>query len=108
MPMIKLPMMPTSRVKPKEKMAPVVDSPKMMDKILLGPNTPISITATIRVVMLPSKMAQKLSEKPSFRAPSRLLPLRSSSRMRLAEITLASTPMPMESTMPAKPGRVVV
>ena len=107
-PIMKLAIMPTSRVKPKEKMEPVVDWPNIIERMLLGPKTIISMMATMAVVILPSKMAQKLLWKPFFKAPSRVLPLLSSSRTRLAVMTFASTPMPMERIRPAMPGRVMV
>ena len=77
-------------------------------RLLVGPNAPISTTATITMVTLPSMMGVRPRLKPAFRAPSRVLPPRSSSRMRSAVITLASTPMPMARIMPAMPGSVRV
>ena len=66
------------------------------------------ITATMTLVRLPSRMAEKARSKPSFTEPSTVLPERISSRMRSAVMTLASTPMPMLRMMPAMPGRVRV
>ena len=60
------------------------------------------------MVTLPSMMGVRPRAKPLLSAPSRLLPLRSSSLMRSAVMTLASTPMPMARMMPAMPGRVRV
>ena len=73
-----------------------------------GPNAPISTIATITMVTLPSMIGVRPRAKPLFSAPSRDLPERSSSLMRSAVMTLASTPMPMARIMPAMPGRVRV
>ena len=57
---------------------------------------------------LPSMMGVRPRAKPLFSAPSRDLPFFSSSLMRSAVMTLASTPMPMARMIPAMPGSVRV
>ena len=67
----------------------------------------MSTKAAIRVVILPSSMADKAFLKPARTASARVFSLdRSSSRKRSNMTTLASTAMPMPSSMPARPGRV--
>ena len=74
----------------------------------VGPKAPIRMAATMTMVTLPSMTGARPMWKPPAMAPSRLLPLPSSSRMRSAMMTLASTPMPMPRMMPAMPGSVSV
>ena len=73
-----------------------------------GPKAPISTIATITMVTLPSMMGVRPRAKPLLSAPSSDLPLFSSSLMRSAVMTLASTPIPMARMIPAMPGRVRV
>ena len=40
------------------------DSPKILERMLDGPNTPMSMMATIKIVMLPSMIDQRLLEQP--------------------------------------------
>ena len=97
-------------------MVPAVEAPKakntgrssLAKKPSVGPKAPISITATITTVTLPSMMGFSPRRKPAFSAPSMLFPARISSLMRSAVMTLASTPMPMARIMPAMPGSVSV
>ena len=93
-------------------MAPVVVWPKrkkILEKMLLaGPKAPIRITATMTLVTLPSRIAEKARSKPSRTEPSMVLPERISSRMRSAVMMLASTPIPILRIIPAIPGRVRV
>ena len=64
--------------------------------------------AAIRVVILPSKIADKAFWKPIFREFFTLLPRTISSRTRAKMITLASTAIPMPRMIPAIPGSVNV
>ena len=64
--------------------------------------------AAIRVVMLPSTMADIAFSKPILMALLTLLPAAISSRIRAQIITFASTAIPMERMIPAIPGRVSV
>ena len=74
----------------------------------VGPKAPISRAATMTIVTLPSMMGVRPILKPLAIAPSSVLPLPSSSLMRSAVITLASTPIPIPRMIPAIPGRVSV
>ena len=65
-------------------------------------------SAVMTVLTLESMMALIACLKPSSIASRTVLPWPSSSRMRSKISTLASTAMPMESTMPASPGSVSV
>ncbi len=76
--------------------------------MFFGPNTSIRMMATMITVMFPSKMAEKLFWSPFEMAESSGLPVHSSSLMRVAVMMLASTPIPMERIIPAKPGSVSV
>ena len=95
---------------------PAVEGPKakkiglsiLAKKPSVGPNAPISITATMMTVTLPSMTGARPRSKPARMAPSMLLPERISSLMRSAAMTLASTPIPMARMMPAMPGSVSV
>ena len=97
-------------------MVPAVDAPKAKNTKFsslakmpsVGPKAPIRTTATMTMVTLPSMTGVRPRAKPLLRAPGRDLPLRSSSLMRSAVMTLASTPMPMARMMPAMPGSVRV
>ena len=60
------------------------------------------------VVILPSMIAERAFENPVFIAASTLFPFPISSLIRVNMITLASTAIPMESTIPAIPGSVSV
>ena len=64
--------------------------------------------AAIRVVTLPSMMADRAFWKPIFMAAFTVFPEAISSRIRAKMITFASTAMPMDRIMPATPGRVRV
>ena len=64
--------------------------------------------AAIRVVTFPSMIAERALSKPLLIAILTFLPARSSSRIRAKMITFASTAIPMESRIPAIPGRVRV
>ncbi len=65
-------------------------------------------SAAIRVVMLPSKIAERALSKPIFSEDFTVFPVASSSRIRAKMITLASTAIPMERMIPAIPGNVRV
>ena len=67
-----------------------------------------STSAVISVVTLASKIAEKARLKPTSIALRRLLPARSSSRIRSKISTLASTAIPIVRMMPAIPGSVSV
>ena len=66
------------------------------------------ITEAIIVVILPSTIADNALSKPFFMEVSKLLPSASSSLIRVNIITFASTAIPMESKIPAIPGKVNV
>ena len=66
------------------------------------------ITAAINVVTLASMIVRSACRKPISTAETGVRPLRVSSRMRSNTSTLASTAMPIVSTMPAMPGNVRV
>ena len=100
--MMKFMITPTSRVKPNENMVPSVEAPNAV------PNTSIRITATMITVRLESRKAVKPRWKPYLIAPSMVRQALSSSRIRSAESTLPSTPMPTERIIPAIPGIVRV
>ena len=80
----------------------------LAQKPSVGPNAPIRIAATMTMVTLPSMMGVRPILKPLLIAPSSVLFLESSSLMRSAVMTLASTPMPMPKMIPAIPGSVSV
>ena len=80
----------------------------LAQKPSVGPKAPISRAATITMVTLPSMMGVRPILKPLLTAPSSVLFLASSSLMRSAVMTLASTPIPMPRMIPAMPGRVRV
>ena len=65
-------------------------------------------TAAIRVVTLPSIIAERALSKPSFILACTDLPFLSSSLIRVNIITLASTAIPILSIIPATPGSVRV
>ena len=65
-------------------------------------------TAAIRVVTLPSMMADKALEKPVLIADFTVFPTPISSLIRVKMITLASTAIPMDRIIPAIPGKVRV
>ena len=67
-----------------------------------------STTAAIRVVTLPSTMADRAFWKPILMADFTVLPVAISSRIRAKMITLASTAIPMDRMIPAIPGKVRV
>ena len=67
-----------------------------------------STKAAMRVVMFPSKIAEKALLNPIFMADCTVLPVPSSSLIRSKMITLASTAIPIERIIPAIPGRVKV
>ena len=67
-----------------------------------------STMAAIIVVTLPSMMAERALLKPFPIAVRTDLPRPISSLIRVNIITLASTAIPMDSTIPAIPGRVSV
>ena len=66
------------------------------------------IAAAIRVVTLPSTIADIALWKPFFREVLTLIPVVTSSRTRAKMITLASTAIPIPRIIPAIPGRVSV
>gem|GEM_PF-5498769 len=78
-------------------------------KPLIGP-VPMAnrMPPTSKVVRLPSRIAEKALSKPSWMARWIDMPLAISSRIREKMSTLASTAIPMVSTIPAIPGRVSV
>ena len=67
-----------------------------------------STAAAIRVVTLPSRIAEKAFLYPVWMAVFTETPFAISSRIRAKMITLASTAIPMERIIPAIPGRVSV
>ena len=71
------------------------------------PNTP-STAAAIKVVTLPSTIAESAFLNPISIAAITLLPAAISSRIRAKIITFASTAIPMERIIPAIPGSVSV
>ena len=87
---------------------PVVDSPKMNERIFEGPNTSIRIIDTMITVILPSTIAAREFLVPFSIAPSMVRPPLISSLIRSAVITLQSTPIPIERMIPAIPGSVIV
>ena len=68
----------------------------------------ISTNAAIRVVILPSMMADNALAKPDLIAESTVIPARSSSLIRANMITFASTAIPTDRMIPAIPGSVMV
>ena len=89
-----------------DKMIPII---KVCAKPLTVPepfNT--STTAAIRVVTLPSTMAEVALLKPILIAELTVLPVPSSSLIRAKMMTLASTAIPMDKMIPAIPGSVSV
>ena len=81
--------------------------PSVMPKPRIVPVPKTSSTpAAIRVVMLPSTTAEEAFLKPLRTEAFRLRPLRTSSLKRSKMMTLASTAMPMPSTIPARPESV--
>ena len=64
--------------------------------------------AAIKVVILPSIIADNALEKPILIEDATVFPLASSSRIRVKMIQLASTAIPILNTIPAIPGRVSV
>ena len=66
------------------------------------------MAAVMSVVRFESMMEMLARLKPAFTASSAVIPALSSSLMRSKIRTLASTDIPMVSTMPAMPGRVSV
>ncbi len=113
---MKLNITPVIRVYPKEYILPVTDALrkgniklKALESALSGvPNAASRTTATITLVRLPSSIELKALLKPCDTAPSMVFPFLNSSLIRSAEITLASTPKPIESMIPAIPGNVIV
>ena len=94
---------------------PLVVAEVMVDEVLSVPsveapnhvpNTAIRIRATIITVRLESRIAVNPREKPFFSAPSIVRPAFSSSLILSAEITFASTPIPIDRIIPAIPGSV--
>ena len=67
-----------------------------------------STAAAIRVVMLPSKIADRAFSNPALMAFSTEFPAPISSLIRVKIITLASTAIPMDRIIPAIPGKVRV
>ena len=66
----------------------------------------ISTRPAMMVVMLESRIAENARLNPLSTEARTVLPARISSFMRSKMMTLASTAMPMDSTMPAMPGSV--
>ena len=80
---------------------------RVMAKPLMEPAPKIiSTTPAMMVVMLESRMAVKARLKPLSTEARTVLPALSSSFTRSKMMTLASTAMPMDSTIPAIPGSV--
>ena len=78
-------------------------------KPLMGPiPTRNKINAVKKVVILPSRIADKECLKPSSTASAKPFPARNSSLIRSYIITLASTAIPSVNTIPAIPGKVKV
>ena len=76
----------------------------LMEPVPFMPST----SAAIKVVMLPSRIAESAFLKPTSVASFTVLPAASSSRIRAKMITFASTAIPMERMIPAIPGKVNV
>ena len=87
----------------------IIPSASVCAKPLIGPvpRSPSTIAA-IRVVILPSMIAERALLKPIFTEEATVFPVASSSRILAKMITLASTAIPMPRMIPAIPGKVNV
>ena len=82
---------------------------KVIEKPLMGPDPKTNKrSAAIKVVMLASKIVESALSNPFFTASRALVFLFASSLILSKTKTLASTAIPIVSTMPAIPGNVSV
>ena len=96
----------TKRAVIKEMIIPIA---KVVAKPLTVPEPRIYNTAAaIKVVMLPSKIADRAFSNPALMDFSTEFPAPISSLIRVKIITLASTAIPIDRIIPAIPGRVRV
>ena len=97
----------TRVMKIEQKSEVMIPSTRVVAKPLTGPVPKKKRTAPVMIVVrLPSMIAEYAFLKPSLIASIKPLPPRNSSLIRSKMMTLASTAIPIVSTIPAIPGSV--